>query len=293
MSFLRLYARVLALLRPVVILAVVLALANVALAFAQFAEPLLFGKVVDRLASAQSRNAAPQWDDIGPWVALWAGFGLFSIVASVLVSLYADRLAHRRRLAAMADYFEHVMHLPLRFHAQAHSGRLFKVMIEGTNAMFSVWLSFFREHCAGFVALFVLLPMTLFVNFRLGGILIALVVVFALAMNSSSAKPPLCRAGDRHRHQSGRAGFGRARQSPGHPELHPRRGRGAQPARDQRTSARGAVSGADLVGDRLGRDARQFDAVAARDLPRRHLARHSRRDDDRADRRLHEPRDRC
>ncbi len=87
--------------------------------------------------------------------------------------------------------------------------------------------------------------------------------------------------GDRHRHQSGRAGFGRARQSPGHPEFHPRRGRGAQPARDQRTSARGAISCADLVGDRLGRDARQFDAVAARDLPRRHLAGHSRRDDNR------------
>ena len=49
--------------------------------------------------------------------------------------------------------------------------------------MFGVWLSFFREHCAGFVALFVLLPMTLFVNWRLGAILIVLVIVFAAAMN--------------------------------------------------------------------------------------------------------------
>ena len=183
MSFLRLYARVLGLLRPVATLAFLLALGNVGLAFAQFADPLLFGKVVDRLANAQSAHEAPQWADIGPWLALWAGFGLFSILAGVLVALHADRLAHRRRLAAMADYFEHVMHLPLRFHSQSHSGRLLKVMIEGSNAMFSLWLSFFREHCAGFVALFVLLPMTLFVNYRLGGILIALVIVFALAMN--------------------------------------------------------------------------------------------------------------
>jgi len=101
---------------------------------------------------------------IRPWLALWAGFGLFSIFAGVTVSLHADRLAHRRRVAAMADFFEHVVNLPLSYPAEAHTGRPLKVMIEGSNAMFDVWLSFFREHCAGFVALFVLLPMTLFVN---------------------------------------------------------------------------------------------------------------------------------
>lgn len=178
MSFLRLYARVLARLRPVISAAAMLAIVNLALAFAQFAEPLLFGKVVDRLASG-----AHSWAEIAPWLAAWAGFGLFSILASVLVSLCADRLAHRRRLAAMADYFEHVMALPALYHANAHSGRLLKVMIEGTNAMFSVWLSFFREHCASLVSLFVLLPMTLLVNSHLGGILLALVVVFAVAIH--------------------------------------------------------------------------------------------------------------
>jgi glucan exporter ATP-binding protein len=121
---------------------------------------------------------------IRPWLALWAGFGLFSIFAGVTVSLHADRLAHRRRVAAMADFFEHVVNLPLSYPAEAHTGRPLKVMIEGSNAMFDVWLSFFREHCAGFVALFVLLPMTLFVNWRLGAILIVLVIVFAVAMNT-------------------------------------------------------------------------------------------------------------
>ncbi len=183
MSFLRLYSRVLGLLRPVAAAALALVVANLALAFAQFAEPLLFGKVIDRLAAAQGADAPPRWPDIAPWLAAWAAFGLFSIVAGVLVSLHADRLAHRRRLAAMADYYEHVLTLPQSYHAEAHTGRLLKVMIEGSNAMFGVWLSFFREHCAGFVALFVLLPMTLFVNWRLGAILLALVVVFAAAMN--------------------------------------------------------------------------------------------------------------
>ncbi len=178
MSFLRLFVRVLALLSPVIASAVALALANIALAFTQFAEPMLFGKVVDQLA-----RGVKSWGGIAPWLAAWAGFALFSIVAGVLVSLYADRLAHRRRLAAMADYFEHVMALPALYHAETHTGRLLEVMIEGSNAMFTLWLSFFREHCASFVALFVMLPMTLIVNARLGGILVALVIVFAIAIN--------------------------------------------------------------------------------------------------------------
>ena len=183
MSFLVLYARVLGLLRPVWPAALALIGANLALACAQFAEPLLLGKVIDRLARAQGAGVAPRWADVGPWVAAWAGFGVFSIVAGVLVNLYSDRLSHRRRFATMADFFEHLMHLPSSFHAEAHTGQLLKVMIESANSMFSLWLSFFREHCAGFVAIFVLLPTTLFVNWRLGSILLALVAIFALAMN--------------------------------------------------------------------------------------------------------------
>ena len=87
MSFLLLYARVLGFLRAVLPTAVALALANFALAFTQFAEPMVFGKVIDRLTSGLK-----DWRDIAPLVALWGGFGLFSIVAGVLVSLHADRL---------------------------------------------------------------------------------------------------------------------------------------------------------------------------------------------------------
>ncbi len=183
MSFLRLYARVLAQLRPVKGLAGALVVANLALASAQFAEPLLYGKVIDRLAGAQAAGAAPLWADLAPWLAAWAGFGLFSIVAGIGVALHADRLAHRQRVGVMATYFEHVLHLPMSFHASAHSGRLLKVMIEGSNGMFGVWLSFFREHCASLVALVVLLPLTLLKNWRLGAILIALVVLFGSVMN--------------------------------------------------------------------------------------------------------------
>ena len=80
----------------------------------------------------------------------------------------------------MAGYFEHVLALPLAFHSQTHSGRVLKVMLEGSNGMAWLWLGFFRDHCSALVSLFVLLPFTLFVNWRLGLLLCVLVVVFAV-----------------------------------------------------------------------------------------------------------------
>ena len=183
MSFFRLYARVLSQLGAAKGLAIVLAAANIALACAQFAEPMLFGRIIDRLAGIHAAGQTARWAPLLPWLGAWIGFGLFTILAGVLVALHADRLAHRRRVAAMAGYFEHVLHLPMSFHAGAHSGRLLKIMLDGSNAMSSVWLSFFREQCASLLALTVLLPLTLFVNWRLAAILIALVVAFGLIMN--------------------------------------------------------------------------------------------------------------
>ena len=46
-------------------------------------------------------------------IGLWAGFGLFGILAGALVATAADRLAHRRRLAAMAGAFERAITLPI------------------------------------------------------------------------------------------------------------------------------------------------------------------------------------
>ena len=88
------------------------------------------------------------------------------------------RSQFRRRLVVMAEFFEHVLHLPLGFHTGVHSGRLLKTMLDGSGGMSSVWLSFFREHCASFVSLFVLLPATMFLNWRLGALLVVLVFVF-------------------------------------------------------------------------------------------------------------------
>ena len=180
MSFVRLYLRVLQLLGPEARLAWLLAFANVALAAAQFAEPVLFGRIVDTMATAQGKGVAPDWNDLLTLAAAWVGFGLFSIGSGVLVALHADRLSHRRRHAVLTDYFEHVLQLPLSYHGGAHSGRLMKVMLAGTDSLWNLWLSFFREHFAAFVALFVLLPLSIFINWRFAALLIILCIVFAI-----------------------------------------------------------------------------------------------------------------
>jgi ATP-binding cassette, subfamily B, beta-glucan exporter len=180
MSFLRIYLRVLDLLAPEARLAGALALANIALAVAQFVEPVLFGHIIDALSGTLPPGVASAVAVLAPLIGAWVAFGLFIIVASTLVAWFADRLAHRRRNLVLADFFEHLLQLPLAYHAGAHSGRQLKVMLTGTDTLWWLWVQFFREHFAAFVFIVVLLPTTLVLNWRLALPLLALCLVFTI-----------------------------------------------------------------------------------------------------------------
>jgi ATP-binding cassette subfamily B protein len=179
MKMLRLYARVLAALGRERPLAFALAAANLALVGAQFAEPVFFGRVIDALTGASSQPA----ESLAPLIrllAFWVAVGLFNIACSSLVALHADRLAHRQRQAVLSDYFEHVLQLPLGYHGDIHSGRLMKIMLQGTDSLWSLWLGFFRDHLAGFASFFVILPLAMLLNWRLALLLVVLTVILAL-----------------------------------------------------------------------------------------------------------------
>jgi ATP-binding cassette subfamily B protein len=180
MAFLRVYLRVLELLAAEASLAATLALANIALAVALFVEPVLFGRIVDALSGPLPRAAAAAALALAPLLGAWVVFGLFIIVASAVVAWFADRLAHRRRNLVLADFFEHVLQLPMSYHAGAHSGRQVKIMLAGTDALWWLWVSFFREHFAAFVFIFVLLPATVVLNWRLAVPLLALAAAFTV-----------------------------------------------------------------------------------------------------------------
>jgi ATP-binding cassette subfamily B protein len=178
MEFLRLYGRVLRLLAADRAVAIGLVLAALAIAGLQFLEPVLFGRVIDLLARSDRMQESAVWAEALSLLILWAAIGLSAIGANVTVALFADRMAHRNRLKVMHDYFQHVLSLPLSFHGDTQSGRLMKIMLVGSDNLFGLWLSFFREHLITFISAIVLLPLTLVLNWRLGLLLIGLVVIF-------------------------------------------------------------------------------------------------------------------
>ncbi|BAL79661.1 glucan ABC transporter ATP-binding protein/ permease [Bradyrhizobium cosmicum] len=174
MTIFSLYTRVLELLGKEARLGWLLAFANLLLAASQFAEPVLFGRIVDVLSGKTVAGSSSAW----PFLLAWVAFGLFTIGCSALVALQADRLSHRQRQAVLTDYFEHILQLPLTFHSGTHSGRLMKVMLNGTDALWRLWLGFFREHFAAILSVVVLLPLSLYLNWRLAVLLFVLCVVF-------------------------------------------------------------------------------------------------------------------
>jgi ATP-binding cassette subfamily B protein len=178
-------------------LAVGLFFANLLLAAAHFGEPILFGRVIDALARPHDAAHPLTFAALTPLVLAWLLFGVISIAGGVAVSFHADVLSHRCRLAAIAHYFEHVLSLPIGFHLGTHSGRVMKIMSSGADAMWLMWLGFFREHCAALVSLFILLPLTLFMNVWLGLLLCGLVLTFAclitVVVNQTHEKQGLVR----------------------------------------------------------------------------------------------------
>src|ERR1700753_3633675 len=106
MSLLRLYTRVLDMLGKEARLGWILAAANLLLAMSQFAEPVLFGRIVDAL-SGKAAQGTSAW----PLLGAWAGFGLFTILSGAWVALEADRLSHRQRQAVLTSYFDHILQL--------------------------------------------------------------------------------------------------------------------------------------------------------------------------------------
>jgi ATP-binding cassette subfamily B protein len=177
-DFAKLYRRVLEQLGSDGPLAWWLSIANVALVLALFAEPILFGKIIDGLTRLKASELSDTWPSLAGYLGVWVSFGLFEIVCASFMALHADRLAHRRRHMVLRSYFEHVLQLPASHYNSVHSGRLMKIMLQGVDSLWALWLGFFRDHMSSFIALIVLIPLSLYMNWRMALLLIALCTVF-------------------------------------------------------------------------------------------------------------------
>jgi ATP-binding cassette subfamily B protein len=181
-------------------------------------------------------------------------------------------LAHRQRQAVLTDYFEHIMQLPLTFHTGTHSGRLMKVMLNGTDSLWRLWLGFFREHFAAILSLVVLLPLAFYINWRLAILLFVLCVVFTV-LTTLVVRKTYGMQSEVEAHYSDLSGarLRRARQRRAGAEFRADRRRGAGPALRRRQAARRADAGTGLVGAGHRHHPRLHHHHRARDLHRRHL----------------------
>jgi ATP-binding cassette subfamily B protein len=139
--------------------------ANVSLAIIAIAEPVLFGRIID---------AITEKSDVAQTMALWAGLGVFNIIAVVLVARGADRLAHLTRACVLSQSFEKVITMPLAWHHQRGTSNALHTLLRAVDALFSLWLEFMRQHLATAVALLLLIPTALSLDLRMSMVLLVL-----------------------------------------------------------------------------------------------------------------------
>ena len=143
--------------------------ANVVLAAVAIIEPIAFGRIVDAVTSKQG---------VGQSVALWAGLGVFNIVAFVLVARSADRLAHKRRAVVMTEAYERLMSMPLAWHQARGTSVSQHTLLRALEAMFTLWLEFMRQHMATAVSLVLLAPTAFTLDRRMFLVLLVLGVLY-------------------------------------------------------------------------------------------------------------------
>ena len=249
MKFVEIYRRVLGLLSQRRRAVLLLVLGNLGVAGLQFLDPLLFGHVIGLLAKTDSVPQAQLFAEGGRLVSAWVLIGACGIGVNIAVAMGSERLAHRTRLGAISRCFDRVLALPASFHAGAQSGTVMKTMISGSDSIFTLCLTFFKDNMATYVAVFVLLPLSAFLNWRLSLVLVALVCVFisVTVFVIRRTQTGQRRAEEAHSALAGRA-QGRAVQRDGGAVLRPPAGRGARVRRHRRERDAPPVPGAELVG---------------------------------------------
>jgi ATP-binding cassette subfamily B protein len=139
--------------------------ANVALAIIAILEPIMFGRVIDAISDSGS---------VFSTLGLWAGIGVFNVVAFVLVARGADRFAHARRSEVLCQSFERVITMPLAWHHQRGTSNSLHTLLRAVETLFSLWLEFMRQHLSTLVALVLLVPTALSMDIRMSMVLLAL-----------------------------------------------------------------------------------------------------------------------
>ncbi|SIQ69951.1 ATP-binding cassette, subfamily B [Rhizobium sp. RU35A] len=169
MSLFQVYARALKYLGSSRIRVSLVVVANIVLAVITIAEPILFGRIIDAISGG---------GDVTPILLLWGGFGVFNTLAYVLVAREADRLAHGRRATLLTEAFGRIISMPLAWHHQRGTSNALHTLLRASETLFGLWLEFMRTHLSTIVALGLMLPTALAMDWRLSSVLIVLGVLY-------------------------------------------------------------------------------------------------------------------
>ena len=167
------YRRGLAFLAAEAALAAVVVAANLVLGALALLDPILFGRIIGALA----RPHGHAWS----YIAAWAGLSVVSVAAGVAASVLADRIAHRRRLAAMTAAFDNAITLPPSRISERGTGKLVQVIFAGGENLFRLLLGFMREQLPALFALVLLVPTAFSMNRPMAWVLVMLSVAYVAA----------------------------------------------------------------------------------------------------------------
>lgn len=171
MSLIRIYWRAMEYLAAEKAATITMCIASVLVALVMLAEPILFGRVIQSIS-----------DKSGIFIQLvmWAGLGVFNIIAAVFVARGADRLAHRRRLSVMVESYERLITMPLSWHQERGTSNALHTLIRATDSLFTLWLEFMRQHLTTIVALVTLIPVAMSMDLRMSLVLVVLGVIYIM-----------------------------------------------------------------------------------------------------------------
>ncbi len=169
MSLFQVYARALSYLSAYRLRVSLVVAANIVLAVITIAEPILFGRIIDAISSHETAT---------PMLLAWAGFGVFNTIAFVLVAREADRLAHERRASLLTEAFGRIISMPLAWHNQRGTSNALHTLLRACETLFSLWLEFMRTHLATAVALALLIPTAISMDYRLSAVLVVLGILY-------------------------------------------------------------------------------------------------------------------
>jgi glucan exporter ATP-binding protein len=144
-------------------------LVNLLLAAAAVIEPITLGKVFDAISTR---------GEITPALLMWGALGLFNIIGFVFVARQSDRLSHRNRLALLARNYEKVMVLPLSWHHKRGTSHALHSLLRGIDTLSGLWLEFMRQHLSTAIALIILLPTAIYLDYRLTMVLVLLGIAY-------------------------------------------------------------------------------------------------------------------